>query len=68
MRVGDGASSRRERRVIASRNGSAIAVPIPCSIARRESRFLDSLLPPSAPLSHLKRSALDDTHDQLENR
>src|SRR3954453_5573874 len=50
--------------VIASRTGSAIAAPMPCNIARLESRlpgFMRSSLP---SLSHLKRRALYDREDQ----
>src|SRR4029077_3232892 len=50
--------------LIASRNGSAIAVPIPCNMARRENRLLGFMPSSIRSLSHLERAALDDTENQ----
>src|SRR5689334_20562273 len=49
---------------MASRNGSAIAAPIPCNMARRESRLLGFMPSSIHSLSHLERAALDDTQNQ----
>src|SRR6185436_14272247 len=63
MRVGGGVEAANAG-LIASRNGSAIAVPIPCSMARRESRLLGFMPSSIRALSHLERAALDNTENQ----
>src|SRR6476646_6947511 len=50
--------------LIASRNGSEIAAPIPCSIARRESLLLGFISASLRSLPHLERTALDDPEHQ----
>src|SRR6185369_7132782 len=64
MRVGAGAEAANAGR-IASRNGIAIAAPIPCNMARRESRLLGFMPSSIHALSHLERAALDDTENQV---
>src|SRR5438270_13300886 len=50
--------------VIASSTGSAIAAPMPCNIARLESRLPGIMRSSLHSLSHLERRALYDREDQ----
>src|SRR5437763_12216064 len=50
--------------VIASRTGSAIAAPMPCNIARLESRLPGFMRTSLHALSHLERRALYDRENQ----
>src|SRR3954454_23138932 len=50
--------------VIASRTGSAMAAPMPCNIARLESRLPGFMRSSLHSLSHLERRALYDREDQ----
>src|SRR5436305_4020254 len=63
IRVG-GAAVDANAGVMASRTGSAMAAPIPCNIARLESRLPGFMRCSFHSVSHLERRALDDRGNQ----
>src|SRR5947209_15556776 len=63
MRRGEDAVAAKAG-VIASKTGSAIAAPMPCNIARLESRLPGFMRSSLRSLSHLERGALYDREHQ----